>query len=161
MGCNYYIMDPTYKNKSRYNIKDDSGKSLFYYCVSDDDNNKFELFDLENNELILTTCCVNDFESPKYSVSDDKERKIFNIFKSFYFTSMNIRGIFGDFTVSKTVTHKRSFELLKNGLVIANIDEKNKFNDNHLSIRINKDEFALVALVVYLLIDINGLFDRY
>ena len=61
----------------------------------------------------------------------------FNIFKSFYFTSMNIRGIFGDFTVSKTVTDKRSFELLKNGLVIANIDEKNKFTDNHLSIRIN------------------------
>ena len=74
---------------------------------------------------------------------------------------MNIRGIFGDFTVSKTVAHKRSFDLLKNGLVIANIDEKNKFNDNHLSIRINEDEFALVALVVYLLIDINGLFDRY
>jgi hypothetical protein len=74
---------------------------------------------------------------------------------------MNIRGIFGDFTVSKTVTDKRSFELLKNGLVIANIDEKNKFTDNHLSIRINKDEFALVALVVYLLVDINGLFDKY
>lgn len=161
MGCNYYIIDSAYGDKSRYNIKDDSGTSLFYYGISDNDSNKFELFDLENNELILTTCKVNDFESKKYNVSDDKERNIFHIFKNYYFASMSIRGIFGDFTVSKTVTHKRSFDLLKNGLVIANIDERNKFNDNHLSIRIYKDEFALVALVVYLLIDINRLFDRY
>ena len=158
MGCNYYIIDSAYGDKSRYNIKALYDQSRDMITLTDDG---YTIFDLENNELILTTCKVNDFESKKYNVSDDKERKIFNIFKNYYFTSMNIRGIFGDFTVSKTVTHKRSFDLLKNGLVIANIDEKNKFNDNHLSIRINEDEFALVALVVYLLIDINGLFDRY
>ncbi|MDU6807837.1 MAG: hypothetical protein E6423_03515 [Clostridium sp.] len=75
MGCNYYIIDSAYGNKSRYNIKDDSGKSLFYYCISDDDNNKFELFDLENNELILTTCSVNDFEFQNIVYPMIKEEK--------------------------------------------------------------------------------------
>lgn len=134
---------------------------MFFYKKSNKDNKRFEFYDLENMELILSICAVCDVEANEYYVLDCGETSIFSIYKNHYFTSFDIKGIFGDFTLDKIAKHKRKFNLSKNGVVIADIDENNKFNDEHLSVRIDKDEFALVALVVYLLIDINNLFGRH
>ena len=156
MGCNYYIVDSMYGRENLYNIKDDSGTCLFHYCLNDKtENHIFELLDSENRELIVTVKDETNLGKDIYSIFDSRGRKIFDVFKDYYFTNLIIKGIFGDFTVNRTVKHKRNFEICKNGLNIADILEMNKFSDNHLSLTINKDDFSLVAIITYILIDVN------
>lgn len=154
MGDTYNIIDI----RNGYSVRDDEECLFTYHSDKNDTNTGYRLVDSESKELVLTTKEIVDNGEFKYSILDNKNTVIFEVQKNYYFNSLDVKGIFGDFVVSSVVNYKRGYKLTKNGLVIATISDNNKFCDNHLSLEVFKDEFSFVAIVVYLLIDINKFF---
>lgn len=162
MASNYYIIDSFLQKGNVYNIKDDSGNCLFYYVVNEYNKRlRAKLFDSNTKEIILSINEEGEVGNTKYKAKDHRDIKVFEVFKNMYFTTLEVKGIFGDFSVTKPLMHKRNFDISKNGIIVGKISADNKYCDNYLSLEVFKEEFSFVLIVLYLLIDINKFFGRY
>lgn len=154
MGCNYYIIDSINGDIYINYIKDDSGASLFYFNIEYGNSNPFlKLYDKENREIITKISRIDEGDTKRFYIFDSKNRRISEVYKDYYYKNIVVKGIFGDFNVVCEDKHTKSYKIKKSGITVAEICNINKYNDLHLGLKILQEQFSLISIMIYILID--------
>lgn len=113
--------------------------------------NKLKIYDMDENELVYIEEQVFRF-LPEYSIYRDG--KVLGKVKkelTFFRPKFNIESILGNFIIDGDVFHY-NFNIIKNGMIIANISKKwIAFSDTYsVDIEPSEDQSFILALVIIL-----------